>query len=77
MGQFTSLCKNCDTEMNWFLEIKDGITCRKCGVHNIEKDVWDNFCGLDYHNGDGELYIKKRKSIRERKIKINKIKKSM
>ena len=51
MGLFTSLCKNCDEELQWFLEVKKGITCKKCGVHNTEKDVWDNFMGLDYHHG--------------------------
>ena len=77
MGLFTSLCKNCDEELQWFLEVKKGITCKKCGVHNTEKDVWDNFMGLDYHHGNKELYIKKRKDIRERKLKINKLKKSI
>ena len=77
MGLFTSLCKKCDEELGWFLEAKIGIKCRKCETLNTQEDLWDNFCGLDYHNGNKESYIKKRKSIRERKVKINKIKKSM
>jgi len=76
MGQFTSLCKNCYSEMHWFLSVKNGIDCRNCGRHNTEKDVWGNFVGLDYYI-DKESYIKKKKSIDDRKSKINKIKKSL
>lgn len=76
MGLFNSLCKKCDDEIDWFLKAKDGIKCRNCGTHNTEQDLWDNFCGLDYHRNK-QQYIKKRRSIRERKQKIDKIKKSM
>ena len=77
MGLFNSLCKNCDEEIDWFLEAKKGIKCRECGTHNTQEDLWKNFCGLDYHHGNKEEYIRKRRAIRERKLKLNKIKKSM
>jgi anaerobic ribonucleoside-triphosphate reductase len=76
MGLFTSLCKNCDSELEWFLHAENGILCRNCGRHNTEDDLLDNFCGLDYHRNK-ENFLKKRKSIRERKVKIEKIKKSL
>jgi hypothetical protein len=76
MGLFNSLCKNCDDEIDWFLEAKKGIKCLKCKTVNTQEDLWKNLCGIDYH-GNKELYIKKRKVIRERKFKIEKIKKSM
>lgn len=74
MGLFTSLCKNCDEELNWFLEVKGGITCRNCGEHNTEKDIWNNqmYPRLGYWD-DKESFIKKRKAIRERKLKIGKL----
>ena len=72
MGLFNSLCKDCDNELDWFLEAKKGIICRKCGIHNTQEDLLENFCGLDYHN-DKEIFIKKRRTIKQRKLKINKI----
>ena len=75
MGLFNSLCKNCDDELDWFMEANLGIDCRKCGTQNTQEDLWDNFCGLDYHNNK-ESYIRKRE-IRKRKLKLDRIKKSM
>jgi anaerobic ribonucleoside-triphosphate reductase len=76
MGLFHSLCKKCDDELDWFLEAKKGIKCRDCGTHNTQEDLWENFCGLDYHK-DKETFLRKRRTIKERKLKIDKIKKSL
>lgn len=76
MGLFHSLCKNCDDELDWFLEAKKGIECRKCGTQNTQQDLWDNFCGLEYQNNK-ELFLRKRRLLKNRKLKIDKIKKSM
>ena len=78
MGLFISLCKNCDEELHWFLEVKKGIKCRSCGTHNTEKDIQESmvWCNSGYRTNK-ELFLKKRKSIRERKLKIDKIKKSI
>ena len=76
MGLFTSLCKNCDEELDWFLEVKGGITCKKCGTHNTEKDVKESLIGNPFYE-KREFMIKERKKIRERRLKIDKLKKSI
>jgi len=78
MGLFTSLCKHCDAEIEWFLSAENGFLCEKCGRHNAKKDIWDNlmYPSLGYFNNKEE-FIKKRKALRERKLKIEQIKKSL
>lgn len=78
MGLFTSLCKNCDNGIDWFLEAKKGIKCEKCGTHNTEQELKESmtWCNSEYRK-DKESFLRKRKSIRERKLKLDKIKNSM
>ena len=63
MGQFTSYCRKCDSEIHWFLRLRYGhITCRKCEEINSQDDV------------DNSLNNKKYWDIFRRKEKIKKIK---
>ena len=76
MGQFTSLCVKCDSEIHWFLFARDGIVCRNCGYHNDEKEIHDSLIGSPFREKK-ELMIKNRRKTRDRKLKIDEIKKSL
>jgi len=40
MGLFTSYCKDCNSEIDWFLAPKYGyIQCRKCEEYNTHVDL--------------------------------------
>lgn len=66
MGLFYSICKNCDEELHWFFEVKNGIICKNCGVHNTEDEVKDSLVNWkSEYRTNKELFLKKRKVIRE------------
>jgi hypothetical protein len=39
MGRFTSLCKECDHEISWFLNEPQNYHCPKCGTYNSPKEI--------------------------------------
>lgn len=39
MGQFTSLCKQCDTEIHWFIHLPKNFHCERCGTYNSPEEI--------------------------------------
>lgn len=58
MGLFISHCKECNEELHWFLKCDNGITCKKCGTHNSEKEVRDSWLNY-YKNTQEEIKFNK------------------